>query len=344
MFLALLGLSSCNDRTCPIAPALRRDYESAKNKRWLGDLWMLHITNVGFKWSLISDVEAAAGFAENDLLPGGRWKFGMSSFNDSRALLIYGGDDENSGSVNFLGDLWSFEPESANSERTPWVQRVYGGSGPGERRGIAADVTRNGTLVVQGGKSVLDTSKQLCDCSTFMLNLSPKNTSPIAWLSGSPLPAECRWGHTLTSLGWNHVALFGGRTLIDKAYVYFNDLWVYDVDKQSWLEIVPGGELDDDDGLPKIPAPRDHHTAVYVEELDALYIFGGRQMDDKEEPPLNDLWSFSFKSKAWKEHRSAGHGALPLPRFAHAMSIWRGGAGDGRPQLVVIGGESFVPK
>eukprot|EP00953_Heterococcus_sp_UTEX-ZZ885_P022904 12635-Heterococcus_DN1.PRE.4 len=169
--------------------------------------------------------------------------------------------------------------------------------------------------------------------------------------------------------------MFGGRRYEGMAYKYFNELWAYDAVANLWEQLVPLPRSSNNvqidlvwprtgsvstltamfcfTGMPittvqadgsvslsaLAPPARDHHGAAYVHELSSLFIHGGRYTNEKV-PALGDMWSFNFKTLQWKLHPQTS-AKRPTPRFGHSMTVWRGGAGDGAPGLVIIGGETI---
>ncbi|KAG5193157.1 hypothetical protein JKP88DRAFT_346465 [Tribonema minus] len=155
--------------------------------------------------------------------------------------------------------------------------------------------------------------------------------------------------------GTEKLVLFGGRRYQGSGYKYFNDLWAYDPVTDTWELLTPEVEenmhgvaseadaletyeqADDSETYEQVPRPRDHHGAVYVEELHSLFIHGGRWTDEMV-PALDDIWSFNFKTRRWKQHAQVST-KRPSPRFGHGLTAWRGSAGDGSPGLALVGGE-----
>ncbi|CAM9618432.1 unnamed protein product [Phaeothamnion confervicola] len=344
----------------------------------LNDLWTLHVTNTGFEWREMHPTGD---------LPAPRWKFGASvvNYNNNSApgYMIYGGDCELGVQSNFLDDLWLYSPGSSPRGGS-WQQLHKKGHDPEKRRGHAQVFTQSGTLIVQGGK-LLDSDT---DSSPDLFTLDLRSAS-AKWAMRSPLPAESRWGHTLTYVrspgllartGLVEAAIvYGGRRYDkgDDEFHYYSELWAYSPADDSWLPIPVGGDFGNgtlsvasaasatsatdsvggDEGSETNtgggggggggdsadfvePTPRDHHAAAYVAELDALFVSAGRYTELMV-PPLDDMWSFSFKDFKWRRHAPAHGSAPPGPRFGHDMVVWRGGAGDGAPALIVFGGETI---
>ncbi|KAG5189341.1 hypothetical protein JKP88DRAFT_286794 [Tribonema minus] len=167
---------------------------------------------------------------------------------------------------------------------------------------------------------------------------------------------------------------YGGRHCGSEGCQLFSDLWAYDAAADAWERLDPVMDAEGETGIVReerlgpimdveeeagvvqearldsimategeagivreAPLPREQHGAVFVQELDSLFIHGGR-WTDQPGPALDDIWSFNFKTRRWSQHWQLPNGRPP-PRFGHGFAVWQGGQGDGSPGLVVIGGE-----
>jgi len=173
--------------------------------------------------------------------------------------------------------------------------------------------------------------------------LWPKGTESHAsqsqWTQGQSFPGEVRWGatgHVVQGAdGKEYLAYFGGRNYNDDPnrkgkYIYYNDLWLYDLQNDAWTLAHPGGPGED------VPHPRDHHGAASIDGN--LYVFGGRVIDTRDaDAVLNDLWMFSCATNSWTLVQGGGPSA-PSPRFMPgvATALWAG-----REVISVYGGETF---
>jgi len=105
---------------------------------------------------------------------------------------------------------------------------------------------------------------------------------------------------------------FGGTN----GFQWFNDVWCYDPNSNSWTQL---------DCIGYIPAPREGHAATLVD--DVMYIFGGRT---EEGADLGDLAAFRISTRRWYTFQNMG--PSPSPRSGHSMTA------HGK-QIVVLGGE-----
>mmetsp|Transcript_4030 Transcript_4030/g.7750 ORF Transcript_4030/g.7750 Transcript_4030/m.7750 type:complete len:348 (+) Transcript_4030:58-1101(+) len=101
--------------------------------------------------------------------------------------------------------------------------------------------------------------------------------------------------------------VFGGeiiaRTPVDST------LWSRNLSEASeWAPVEAKGDA---------PPHRVAHAQAVVGGF--LYIFGGRQGISMEEAPLNDLWKFSFKDRAWTGPINPKQGTPPAARSFHKM-------------------------
>ena len=103
---------------------------------------------------------------------------------------------------------------------------------------------------------------------------------------------------------------------------WFNDVWVYDPQTNSWAQ---------QDCIGYIPAPREGHSAALVN--DVMYIFGGRT---EEGTDLGDLAAFRISSKRWYTFQNMG--PSPSPRSGHSMTA------HGKQIIVLAGEPSSAPR
>lgn len=354
-------------------------HPSGDQSEYLNDLWSLHISNTGFEWTQIQGVVPVDSSLTIGNQPEGRWMFGMDSYNSS-SLVVFGGETGVMRAPMGLGDLWVYSSGSTVSLSSKTTDRAWlkvsTEGAPGARRALALAVTSDGEVVIHGGKPYQDNF--ICDSAIFTAPLGGGgvSTGDIEWMKGSELNATCRWGHTLTrslvsvpiastSLKENsgssksspevqyteeeRVVMFGGSNHDGSSYLSFNDLWYYDVPTAEWEKVDPGLPDESNDkseeglgpaersGAP-LPLARAFHAAVFVEELKSIFVHGGTTYTDKLTMPLSDMWSFSLRTKQWRQHQQSIN--RPVSRFGHGMAVWRGGAGDGDPTLVIMGGET----
>ena len=94
--------------------------------------------------------------------------------------------------------------------------------------------------------------------------------------------------------------MYGGR---DENSVKRNDVHFYSRQSNSWSDMAPNGSL---------PAARQRQTAVWSNQADGFYVFGGCCWE-------NDLHFYSRQSNSWEQ--LAPTGTLPHGREAHA-AVW----------------------
>eukprot|EP00959_Pyramimonas_sp_CCMP1952_P081919 1711431-Pyramimonas_sp.AAC.1 len=82
-----------------------------------------------------------------------------------------------------------------------------------------------------------------------------------------------------------------------------NDLYLYDVDSDSWEQKKSGGA---------VPSGRHGHSALVAG--DSMYVFGGYGGSCNQ-----DLFRLDLKTWEWEELRPQG--ACPCPRWRHAAVL-----------------------
>lgn len=105
--------------------------------------------------------------------------------------------------------------------------------------------------------------------------------------------------------------VFGG-----KSNTYFNDLYTFDFEKETWNKLTPKGEL---------PSKRYGQSCVCYK--DDIYMFGGYDHDSSS---CNDLWKYSTSENTWKLMEVK---LKPSARFHHRCLV----KGD---DMILFGGVS----
>jgi len=114
--------------------------------------------------------------------------------------------------------------------------------------------------------------------------------------------------------------LFGGLGRAE----YTGDTYCYDPATNRWTELHPATS----------PSPRYVSSMVWDDASNRILLFGGRD-PQREDPCLNDLWSFDPASREWTELHPSG--ALPATRSAAGMA-WD----SLRKQAVLFGGVHWI--
>jgi hypothetical protein len=129
--------------------------------------------------------------------------------------------------------------------------------------------------------------------------------------AGSPVP-RARAHHPLVySEDWNALIVYGGYTndAVNGTGTftpanYLGDLWMFDLDSETWEQIV----FDEAGG----PGHRDNAKLIADEHNGRIWLFGGSKFDGTT---LSDLWYFDLQTGTWTRVDTAMTGPAPAPRF-----------------------------
>ena len=145
-------------------------------------------------------------------------------------------------------------------------------------------------------------------------------TAPLnSWTELDPAarPPELGAASMAYAASVDRVIAFGG----DSSGAVVNQTWSYDLNGNTWTRIQSRNA----------PSPRSSATMVYVPSIDRVILFGGGGGNT----PLNDLWAYDPKAKAWTQLHPKG--VPPVARYFHSavyvsstdkVMIY-GGAGEG---------------
>ena len=234
-----------------------------------------NIWEKGNKWNRIYPVSYTA--------PGKRALHSMTIDSEYKYIYLFGGysvDEESN--VNILkDDLWRYHIQKNTWERLN-TAGIY-------------SITRIITYW-DGSSTIINVSPKEYNQATDTLHTTLNNKNKESSVYGS-FPVK-RGGASLTyskrADGTDFLLLFGGFTYnvssIYNIQYILNDLWIYSIGGNSWLEVFPNGE---------IPVGRYGHQIICIEE-DKFILFGGIGSQRIH----NDLWAFNAWSNLWVKTRN----------------------------------------
>lgn len=112
-------------------------------------------------------------------------------------------------------------------------------------------------------------------------------------------PPQARSGHSAVIYN-DSMYIFGGL-----GEYRYNDLFKFDFQTHTWIEIKPNDES-------KVPSKRCKHSACVYQNM--MYIFGGWDSSGK----LNDMYRYIFDRNEWEIVPCT---SPPPPRSAHSVAI-----------------------
>jgi N-acetylneuraminic acid mutarotase len=112
----------------------------------------------------------------------------------------------------------------------------------------------------------------------------------------------------------NQLYLFGG---INAYFATMNDLWVYDLDSNTWSELIPDGAAG---------SPPSRHEAMSGARVqgDKLVIYGGETLGEFGFETLVDTWEYSLADNTWENVTPAAPFNVDPPRNLAGAGMLRG--------------------
>ncbi|XP_048583339.1 putative adagio-like protein 2 isoform X3 [Nematostella vectensis] len=207
-------------------------------------------------------------------------------------MLIFGGfgpkeDDEMAGpgeaEFTWFNDIFAFDTENLT-----WKKFMVTTVGSPTPRAAHCMCAVGFKVVIFGGK---DSIARRHD--THILNTENMKWETVKTSGRQPSP---RSFHSCAAVG-NRMVVFGGRGLANQ---HFNDLHIFDVDKQEWLQPSVSGAL---------PAPRGVHTMSAL--CGNLVVFGGSSEFDESTMQCQQYHNDTFLLSADKLLSGASLGPDP---------------------------------
>lgn len=267
----------------------------------------------------------ALGVAGASNVPGGR--FGAASWIDTGgSLWLFGGNGfDATGAVNYLNDLWKFNPGTGfwtwvGGSNTGGAAGVYGSPGvpsasntPGARgypmtwRDVAGNFWLFGGL--RGAATVYNDLWRYAPGAgtwTWVGGSNAANAASVYGTKGQPATGN-QPGARMGGVSWidasGNLWMFGGYA----AGAFFNDLWRYAPGSGvwTWMSGSSSGNSGGTYGTPGVAsaanAPGARMQAVsWVDATGKLWLFGGYGVPSPGTfAPLNDLWRYDPATGLW---------------------------------------------
>ncbi|KAM0556777.1 hypothetical protein ACHAPJ_005837 [Fusarium lateritium] len=218
-----------------------------------------------------------------------------------KKLIVFGGGD----GPEYYNDVYVLDTTNFR-----WTKpRIIGDKMPSKRRAHTACLYKNGLYVFGGGDGVRALNDiwrlDVADVNKMSWRLvsSPDKASP----GSKDYRPKARGYHTANMVG-SKLIIFGG----SDGGECFDDVWVYDVDAQSWRAVpIP------------VAFRRLSHTATIVGSY--LFVIGGHDGNEYS----NDVLLLNLVTMTWDRRRV--YGKAPSGRGYHGTALY-----DSR--LIVIGG------
>ncbi|KAB8220783.1 hypothetical protein BDV33DRAFT_89793 [Aspergillus novoparasiticus] len=111
----------------------------------------------------------------------------------------------------------------------------------------------------------------------------------------------------------NELLVFGGEYFDGTLATFFNNLFVYNIDKGEWKEVTS----------PNTPLPRSGHAWCRGGNTGGVYLFGGEFSSPKQGTfyHYNDFWYLDPSTKEWARLETKGKG--PPARSGHRMTYYK---------------------
>ncbi|KAA6413278.1 MAG: Kelch repeats protein [Lasallia pustulata] len=111
----------------------------------------------------------------------------------------------------------------------------------------------------------------------------------------------------------NELYLFGGEYYNGALAIFFNDLFVYLIDRSEWRLVTS----------PNSPLPRSGHAWCRGGNGGGIYLFGGEFSSPKQGTfyHYNDFWRLEPSTREWTRLESKGKG--PPARSGHRMTYYK---------------------
>jgi len=199
--------------------------------------------------------------------------------------------------------LWMYDSDT-DTWSSPALSVVS--TQPFRWRELGSVATSSGNVVLFGGKfDPFTGSKNGTFFSHGLYGVDTKSLKFTDMTTESQGPSS-RSTHTVTMLSDGRMVVIGGRTN-DQKLVTMSDIWTYDTNTGTWLELTAGGQ---------VPVPRCAHSAVVTKD-DRIIIYGGAS-DFNITQAIGDVAVLTTRNWTWTKPSVTN---APQNRFGHSATM-----------------------
>ncbi|KAL8683525.1 MAG: hypothetical protein Q9186_000566 [Xanthomendoza sp. 1 TL-2023] len=181
---------------------------------------------------------------------------------------------------------------------------------------VAAKREKKATQKEKKGRSkgAVDSDAEDVDLEAIRAEYEQQQAQFLKITESSCEPPSARTSATLigSPSSSREILLFGGEYFNGALATFFNDLFVYVIDKDEWRKVTS----------PNSPLPRSGHAWTRSTAGD-IYLFGGEFSSPKQGTfyHYNDFWKLDPSSREWTRHESKKG---PPARSGHRMTYFKG--------------------
>lgn len=113
----------------------------------------------------------------------------------------------------------------------------------------------------------------------------------------------------------NELFIFGGEYHDGSTAAFYNDLFVYQIDKGEWRQVSSGNS----------PLPRSGHASCRGGNTGGIYVSGGEFSSPKQNQfyHYHDFWHLDTETREWSKLEPKGKGKNPPARSGHRMTYFK---------------------
>lgn len=201
-------------------------------------------------------------------IPFGQVGARMAYDSESDRIILFGGMSVETGA--FFDETWSYDfNTNTGAKMNPEV------SPPGRNYQAMAYHPTIDRVVIFGGDVLGHPGNDTWEYDF--------NTDSWELIDTSNAPPSRDYSSMVYAASLDRIVLFGGQLVTGRAG---NDMWVYDHDKKTWIELTPE----------TVPGERYLHAMTYDSAADKIVLFGGRPNKDAF---TDETWIYDPQTNEW---------------------------------------------
>ncbi len=312
-------------------------YEPIISGDYKNDLWKYDPLTNQWTWVNGDDspnsqgIYGTKGIPDQNNMPGGRHSSISWTNNDGKLWLLGGIGYSEYDLDGYLNDLWKYDPLTnewtwVNGDKTSNQPGVYGTKGipspenkPSARKGGISWIDTEGNFWLLGGEGISDYGEVLLN---DLWKYDPK-INLWTWVNGDSIANQSgiygvrgigavdnkpgsRQGAVGAANNTGNLILMGGSFSTIDASFNSNDLWIYDLNSNTWTWM-KGDNIPNQPGLYGTQGmessgnkPGSRWGSVnWTDNQNTLWLFGGEGFTPNGFGWLNDLWNYNPATNEW---------------------------------------------